>query len=127
MLKMLVSMVLLGSAEAHAISLSVDGVYGSADGCKLFSEHGVSTLIKAGGTETLTARDGGIILTPYAVIGPDWICEPSTVDGPHAALNCVSDGATWMPMPIATVQADHELLLFTFDDEPVMKLKKCQL
>jgi hypothetical protein len=122
----LVSLVaLISSASAFAPSLPVDGVYGSGDGCKLLREHGLSGLITAGGTETLTT-DGaaGIILTPSQVIGPDWTCQPLTVDGPNAALNCVTEGATWMPMPIATVRPSQESLLFYFDDE-LMQMKKC--
>lgn len=124
---LLVSMVaLIGSASAFATSLPVDGVYGSGDGCKLLREHGLSALIEAGGTETLTTdQAAGIILTPNEVIGPDWTCQPLTVDGPNAALNCVTEGATWMPMPIATVRPSHELLLFYFDEEPLMEMKKC--
>jgi hypothetical protein len=117
--------VLIGSVSAFATSLPIDGVYGSGEGCKLLREHGLSALVEAGGTETLsTDETAGIILTPNEVIGPDWTCQPLTVDGPNAALNCETEGATWMPMPIATVRPSHESLLFYFDDE-LMQMKKC--
>jgi hypothetical protein len=129
--KLLSILALIGSPSAFAISLPVDGVYGSGDGCKLLREHGLPALIEAGGTEALTTDEvAGIILTPNEIVGPDWTCRPLTVDGPTAALNCVTEGATWMPMPTATVRLGHdrpghELLLFYFDDEPLMEMKKC--
>jgi hypothetical protein len=122
-----ISTVLLSAGAAHALSLPVDGVYGTSDGCKLLSKHGVSALVQAGGTENLGTGDiEAIIVTPNEVIGPDWTCHPSTVDGANAALDCVTEGATWVPMPIATARPDRELLLFTFDDEPMLKLRKCE-
>lgn len=126
-LRTLISTVLLSAGSAYAVSLPVDRVYGSGDGCELFSRHGVSALVRAGGTENFsTGGNGAIVVTPNEVIGPDWTCRPSTVDGANAALDCVTEGATWMPMPIATARPDQEFLLFTFDDEPTLKLKKCK-
>jgi hypothetical protein len=126
LLPLLFAAVLLSGTKAHSVSLPVDGVYGGGDGCELLSEHGIAGLVQAGGTDYLSHDDiGGFIVTAHDVIGPDWTCRPLTVDGPNTALECVTDGATWMPMPIANVQANNDVLLFTFDDEPTIRLTKC--
>lgn len=115
------------AAVAQAINLPVDGDYGASAGCALLAAHGMAAVIEAGGTETFPeSGDDDIVLTPTRIAGPDWVCEPGTVDGEYAALLCVSMGATWVPMPVAHFDRSGEEIHFTMYDEEPVTLERCR-
>jgi len=120
---------LLPAQAAQAISLPVEGVYGAGGGCKLVASHGFEAIVAAGGTESFSNEpetDDAIVASPAYVAGPDWICEPGTVDGENAALLCVTEGATWVPMPIATFDPANGSIQFIMEDDAPVTLKRCR-
>ncbi len=122
---------LIGSATAaDTIRLPVDGTYGAGGGCEILAVHGEAAIVAAGGTETFpeSQNKGGddIVVTASHAIGPDWVCEPGTVDGEYVALICVSWGATWVPMPVAHFHVSDAELHFTMPDEEPVTLARCR-
>lgn len=117
------------ATTALAGNLPIDGRYGTVDGCGLLSKHDMAEIAAIGGTEefpSVADIDGDVIVaSPHYVVGPDWVCEPGTIDGEYAALICVSFGATWVPMPIARFRAGRGTLRFEMDDEPTVILNRC--
>jgi hypothetical protein len=125
-----VSAILIGlTVTAQAISLPVDGIYGTGGGCEIAAVHGVEAVVEAGGTETFpeSGAKGGedIIVTSSYAAGSDWVCKPGTVDGEYVALECESWGATWVPMPVARFELSEETLRFTMPDEATLILDRC--
>lgn len=119
---------LLLAQAAQALTLPVDGVYGAGEGCAIQSRHGIDTIVAAGGTEEFVENDDAdeaILATPNYVVGSDWVCEPGTIDGDYAALLCVTDGATWVPMPIAGFKPHEGTMYFIMDDEAPVALERC--
>jgi hypothetical protein len=124
------SVILIGlTGAAQAISLPVDGIYGAGGGCEIVAVHGIDAVIAAGGTESFpeSRTKGGedVIVTPSYATGSDWVCKPGTVDGEYVALECVSWGATWLPMPVAHFEVSGETLRFTMPDEATLTLDRC--
>lgn len=119
---------LLGSLPAQALTLPVEGPFGAGEGCAIHSHFGMAAIVEAGGTEEFVEDENSgeaLIATPDYVVGPDWVCEPGTVDGDYAALLCVTDGATWVPMPVAGFKHHEESVFFIMDDEAPVALSKC--
>jgi hypothetical protein len=118
-------------ASAQAINLPVDGTFGAGAGCRIVAAHGIANVVAAGGTEDFPESrktDGeDLIVTPAHAAGPDWVCEPATVDGEYVALQCVSWGATWVPMPVAHFKVSGDTLLLTMPDEATASLHRCRL
>ena len=113
---------------AYALTLPVEEFFGAGEGCAIQSRHGMDAIVAAGGTEDFVENfesDEAIIATPRYVVGSDWVCEPGTVDGDYAALLCVTDGATWVPMPIAAFKPHEGSMYFIMDDEAPVALERC--
>jgi hypothetical protein len=126
------AVILVGLVEAaQAITLPVDGTYGAGAGGEIVAVHGVAATVEAGGTEDFeeSRTKGGddIVVTRSYAVGPDYVCEPGTVDGEYVALLCKSWGATWVPMPVAHFALSGESLLFTMPDEATLTLDRCPL
>jgi hypothetical protein len=112
----------------QALTLPVDGIYGVGEGCAIQSRHGMDAIVAAGGTEEFVENDDdseAIIATPSHVVGSDWVCEAGTVDGDYAALLCVTEGATWVPMPVAAFKPHESSMYFIMDDEAPVALELC--
>lgn len=125
----LVFLFLLSVAQpAQALTLPVDGSFGAGEGCAIQSRYGMAAIVEAGGTEEFIENDDSgdaLIATSKYVVGPDWVCEPGTVDGDYAALLCETDGATWVPMPVAGFKHHEGSIFFIMDDEAPVALSKC--
>ena len=112
-------------APALGLGLPVASIYGSGDGCRLYGQEGMDAIAAAGGTEEFDTDDEeDVILTPTRMAGGDWVCRASTVDGEAAALLCVTDGATWTPLPVVHFTINGDDISFEMDEERY-RLRKC--
>jgi hypothetical protein len=116
-------------ADGAGFALPVDGQFGTETGCEILAEFEIPAIVEAGGTEEIFGShqgvDNPIVVTEEYLAGPDWVCEPGAVDGQYVALDCVSWGATWIPMPIARFEKKDDGLILTMDDEPPVSLEFC--